>query len=118
MNIILWIVLILVLLFFGSRMLPVKGVQQVRPEQLRSSLKNKHIQFIDVRTPEEYRANHIKQFNNIPLHALRKSTHDLKPDQPIVLICQSGARSMQAARILKKAGFSNISNVAGGMNVW
>ena len=39
-------------------------------------------------------------------------------DAEIVIHCRSGARSQKAALILKSAGFTNVSNLAGGILEW
>ena len=79
---------------------------------------DKNKQFIDVRTPGEYKANHIREFKNIPLNLLPNKTNTLSKDQEVVVICQSGMRSNQASKLLKKAGFTKVTNVRGGMSAW
>jgi rhodanese-related sulfurtransferase len=37
---------------------------------------------------------------------------------PVVAVCRSGARSAQATVLLKKAGFAEVANLAGGMLRW
>lgn len=59
-------------------------------------------QLIDVREPREFEAGHILGARNIPLSQLRQRLNEIRPDQPVYLYCQSGARSKQAASILKK----------------
>lgn len=118
MNIFFWIVLILIIAFFTFRMMPIKGVQNISSIELKNMLTNKDKQFIDVRTPGEYQVNKIAAFQNIPLQQLRAQLPQLAKDKDIVLICQSGMRSQQAAKILKKAGFQQLYNVSGGMNSW
>lgn len=60
---------------------------------------------IDVRTPEEFRAGHIKQSVNIPLQIIQGKVADLKKkNKPIIAVCRSGARSGTAVGILKSAG--------------
>src|SRR5699024_326121 len=117
MNTLFWVVIILIFVFFAFRMMPIKGVQNITSIELKNMLKNKDNQFIDVRTPDEYQKNKIA-FQNIPLHQLRTHLQHLSKEKATVLICQSGMRSQQAAKMLKKAGFQQIYNVAGGMNSW
>ena len=66
----------------------------------------------------EYKSNHIKNFKNIPLHELSEKASGLSKDKEIVVICQSGMRSNNAAKILKKSGFNKVTNVKGGMSAW
>ncbi len=70
---------------------------------------------VDVRAPEEYNDNHIDGSINIPVADLRTRHHELRSDQPTVLICSSGNRSSLGISILEQHGFRNLFNVAGGM---
>jgi rhodanese-related sulfurtransferase len=103
---------------FYQRLAPVKGIRNINTTELKTELKNKDSQFIDVRTPNEYRANHIKEFKNIPLAVLQKKAKELSKDKEVFVICQSGMRSSNASRILKKMGFKHITNIKGGMSAW
>ncbi|MCY8042192.1 rhodanese-like domain-containing protein [Bacillus spizizenii] len=100
------------------RFLPLQGVKQITTADLKSELKNKDKQFVDVRTPHEFRTRHIKGFKNIPLSTLPRQTNQLSKDKEVFVICQSGMRSLKASKILKKQGFNNITNIKGGMNTW
>jgi len=69
---------------------------------------------IDVRTSGEYRGGGYPGAINIPLDELPKRIDRLRPlDKPIVVYCASGARSAQAAGLLKKAGFTDVINGGG-----
>jgi phage shock protein E len=71
---------------------------------------------IDVRTQDEFSDESYPGAVNIPLSELPSRLEKLgRKDAPIVLYCASGARSSQAARILKAAGFSDVVN-AGGLS--
>ncbi len=70
---------------------------------------------VDVRTPLEFRDNHIQGAVNIPAPDLRTRHTELDPEKPIVLICSSGNRSGLAASLLRQHGFRYVLNVAGGM---
>jgi len=119
MDIVLQILLIGLIIWFAARkILPSKGITNLTVREAKDKLKDKNVQFIDVRTPQEYKANHRKPFKNIPLSNLRSHAGKLDKDREVVVICQSGMRSMQAAKLLKKQGFENVYNVKGGMNSW
>lgn len=70
---------------------------------------------LDVRAPLEYADNHIEGAVNIPAPDLRTHFKELHPEKPVTVLCSSGNRSSLAASILKQHGFTNVSNVAGGM---
>jgi phage shock protein E len=69
---------------------------------------------IDVRTPTEFQDGAYPGAVNIPLPLLPLRLGELEPrDKPVVLYCESGARSGHAARLLKQAGFSDVINAGG-----
>src|SRR5699024_10195434 len=108
----------LLILFMISRMLPVKGVKNLSPNEIKPKLKDRKVQFIDVRTPGENKSDHVKQFKNLPLQSLKNQINTLDKNKEVVVICRSGSRSMNACRLLKKEGFNHLTNVRCGMNVW
>lgn len=112
------ILILLILWIVFRRFLPIQGVKQITTADLQSELKNKDKQFIDVRTPREFRTRHIKEFKNIPLSDLPRQTDQLSKDKAVFVICQSGMRSLKASKVLKKQGFKHITNIKGGMNAW
>ena len=78
------------------------------------------VQIIDVRKPEEFQGplGHVPGSKVIPLGELESRVEELSRDRPIVTVCRAGARSAQAAVLLKKAGFEDVANMAGGMLRW
>lgn len=113
-----WILIAIVVAFIVWRMSPAKGVKTISTSDLKGKLSDKNTQFVDVRTPGEYKDRHISQFQNIPLDQLPTKIGKLDPEIETVVICQSGMRSSRAAGVLKKAGFKNVINVRGGMSQW
>lgn len=72
---------------------------------------------IDVRTPAEFSAGHVKGSTNIPLDKIKSKTEKIKQlKKPVVLCCQSGMRSGQATSILKGAGITEVYNGGGWHN--
>lgn len=112
------LIVLVVLLIFGRRLMPTKGVRVISTAELKNELKDKKKQFVDVRTLAEYKSNHIREFKNIPLNNLSKRVDELSKDKEVVVICQSGMRSSQASKLLKKMGFEQVTNVRGGMSAW
>ena len=69
---------------------------------------------LDVRTPEEYRSGHIPGSKNIPLQTIdRVASVAENKDTALYVYCQSGARSRQAAGMLKQMGYTNVNNIGG-----
>lgn len=73
---------------------------------------------IDVREPWEYNSGHAKGSKNIPLSQLNKRVGEIPRDRDVLLICQSGNRSMNAANFLQHQGITRVTNVSGGTAVW
>jgi rhodanese-related sulfurtransferase len=77
---------------------------------------------VDVREPEEFTGElgHIEGALLVPLDALERRLPKLAGyvDREIVVVCRAGARSATAAAILKRAGFSRVANLDGGMLAW
>ncbi len=78
------------------------------------------IQLLDVRTPGEFEAVHVKGAYNVPLGLLSEHAAEFAAGVrgPVVLICQSGGRATQAHRSLHQAGHQSLYVLEGGMNGW
>ncbi len=73
---------------------------------------------IDVRETWEYQGGHAKGAKNIPLSQLGKRIGEVPRDRDILLICQSGNRSLNAAKLLQRQGILRVFNVSGGTSAW
>jgi rhodanese-related sulfurtransferase len=98
------------------------NIQTIMPHELAELCKNgNHIELIDVRTPVEYRHLHAADARNIPLDKLDPialmQAHN-GSEQPIYLICHSGARSTQACEKFFNVGYTNVVSVEGGTKAW
>jgi molybdopterin/thiamine biosynthesis adenylyltransferase/rhodanese-related sulfurtransferase len=99
--------------------------RQVIPEQGPQELKRRidadePLVLVDVRDPDEYRDGAIEPATNISRGFLefRIGTAAADPKTPIVLYCQSGLRSMLAAKALHDLGYENVTNLQGGFQKW
>src|SRR5512133_2469504 len=70
---------------------------------------------VDVRSEAEFRGGGYPRAINVPLQALSGRLQRIPKDRPVVVYCASGSRSAMAARILRKAGYADVSN-AGGLH--
>lgn len=100
------------------KILPARGVEQIRTPELRELLKDKEIQFIDVRPHALFQQFHIYGFDNIPLNEIKEAAKHLSKDQKVVLICQTGTKGNEACKRLKRRGFHDLANVQGGLSSW
>lgn len=78
------------------------------------------VQIVDVREADEFAGTmgRVPRSVSIPLGDLVSRAGELSKDRPVVTVCRAGARSAQATVILKKAGFEDVANMAGGMLRW
>jgi adenylyltransferase/sulfurtransferase len=72
---------------------------------------------IDVREPGEYAVANIGGAL-IPLAELEKRAGEIPREGPVYVHCKMGGRSARAVAYLKSLGYTNVRNVAGGINAW
>ena len=75
---------------------------------------------VDIRTPEEFAASHLRDAKNIPLADFDKRIGELEKSKgkSIVVVCQTGARADKAVRLLQGAGFEDVVALDGGLAAW
>ena len=86
--------------------------------------KNPNVVLLDVRTKDEFEGKSnpnygtLKNAINVPIQVLedRISTLDPYKDKEIIVYCSHSHRSPRASYILTQHGFSNVTNMAGGMS--
>ena len=92
---------------------------EVTPADLKQrQAAGEQLYILDVREPAEYADGHIAGSKLIPLGQLANRISGLPQDRPIVAVCRSGNRSSVAQGVLKRAGFTNVLNLRGGMLAW
>ena len=73
---------------------------------------------LDVREPWEFQTCQIAGSQLIPMGQLPAALKALDPERETVVICHHGIRSRQVAMFLEHQGFSNVINLAGGLDAW
>jgi rhodanese-related sulfurtransferase len=75
---------------------------------------------LDVREADEFAAGHLPKARHIPLKELEARLPELAKfkDKPVIVTCRTGARSNAAGRALRKAGFTQVHNLKGGVPAW
>ncbi len=98
----------------------VDGIPQITVEELKRKLDaNEDVFVLDVREPHEYPIANLGA-PLIPVGEVERRLGELAEhkESEIVVHCRSGARSQKAAVVLKNAGFTNVSNLSGGILAW
>jgi hydroxyacylglutathione hydrolase len=86
--------------------IPAVALNQITPDDL----------VLDVRGTNEWLMGHLANATHIPFGHLQQRLQELPKDKKIVVHCASGGRSPIACTTLRKAGFTNIVELPGGMN--
>lgn len=92
-------------------------VYELSPTELQRRLAAGTVRLVDVREPDEHRCERIPGAENVPLSSF---TGDLlkRSGPPPVLHCKSGQRSSDAAQRMLRAGWSEVHQLAGGIEAW
>ena len=68
--------------------------------------------------PHEFEFCQIEGAVNIPLRQIREAADQFETEDPIVVYCHHGPRSMMAAGALNSLGFEDVTNLDGGIDGW
>lgn len=92
-------------------------IPQMSVQDLQQRLADKSITLVDVRSDEEREKAAIP--GALAMNAeVMDQVEAMPKDAPIAFICHTGSRSQVAAEHFRKLGFTDVSNVAGGINAW
>ena len=98
-----------------------KGVPKTSPEEVREKmLRGEDFVLLDVREPDEVQTGRLSGALCISRGTLTSRIREVLPSngKPIVVYCQSGTRSLLAARALSTMGYADVSYMAGGIGRW
>ncbi len=73
---------------------------------------------LDVREQVEWNEMHAPGATLVPLGTLGSRLSEVPKDVPVLVICRSGNRSAEGRDILKAAGYTQVTSVAGGIRAW
>jgi rhodanese-related sulfurtransferase len=98
--------------------LPVESVSQITVQELASRRERGGIEVLDVRREGEFQAGHIEDVDWHPLDRFKAALPGISKDTPVAVHCKSGYRSLIAVSVLRRAGYHNVLDVAGGLDAW
>jgi len=95
------------------------GEGDITPLQLKALLdKDPDLYLLDVREPHELAICRIEGSWEIPLGILPLRYAEVPRERPVVVHCKMGGRSAQAIQFLQGKGYTNLTNLAGGILRW
>ena len=93
-------------------------IPQITSNELAERVRTGDVAVLDVRGHAEWEAGHLPGTENIPLGYLTDRLEEIPRDKPLVVHCQSGARSAIATSVLRANGLTNVINLTGGFASW
>ena len=75
---------------------------------------------LDIRSPEDFGAGHIRDARHIPLKELKSRISELDKfkSKSVIVVCSSGNQSARATSLLKSGGFGDVYSLDGGLAAW
>ncbi|HVW15783.1 MAG TPA: rhodanese-like domain-containing protein [Mucilaginibacter sp.] len=90
------------------------SIRSVNSSELAELITKQHTEIIDIRRPDEYRAEHLEGVENMPLDYLNENMASLDKSKTYYVHCASGYRSMVFTSILRARGYRNLVDIKGG----
>ena len=92
---------------------------QISPQELKARLDRRPAPtLLDVREDWETKLARLENSLHIPTEEIELRADELDPDDEIVVYCHQGVRSAAVADYLRSLGFTNVTNLAGGLDAW
>ncbi|WP_081415719.1 rhodanese-like domain-containing protein [Aquimarina latercula] len=107
--------------FRNSSTKEINSIKIVDVNSIKEKVIGKNVQFIDIRTVEEYTNGYIDDAINISIANREKFVSEfqkLNKKKPVYIYCYSGWRSHRAAKLLVKLGFNEVYDFKGGYKAW
>ncbi len=95
-----------------------RSTPEITVDELDEALRDRNARVLDVREDWEFRAGHVPGAIHIPLGQLGQRFANLPRDKRVLVICQSGNRSLSATDFLLAQGFEGAASVRGGTSAW
>lgn len=94
-------------------------ITQIQAQDAYNRLQNGAL-LLDVREADEVRelSCDVPETLHVPMSQFQSKLQTLPKEREIITVCYSGARSFVATQLLVAHGYTQVSNLAGGMSVW
>ena len=92
----------------------------IRPAQLTALINPANALVVDLRIAGDFEKGHIAGARNVQMSQFDPENKHLAPARalPVVLVCKVGQTADGAAKRLRKAGFTNVNVLEGGIQAW
>ena len=97
-----------------------RGGKSVTPQELVHLMNREEAVVVDLRERKEFQEGHIMDAINIPQASLGSRMSELEPyrERPLIVACKMGQQAGNAGTSLRKAGFTHVLRLSGGMTEW
>ncbi len=93
-------------------------IQMVKPRTAQMLIRDQGAFLLDVRSADEFASHYIPGAVHIPMGYVPAQRHSLPTDVLLIVQCGGGTRSQVVASLLQREGFTNVLNMAGGIDGW
>lgn len=109
---------VLLILFIRNEV--ARGGESVSPQELVNLVNREDAVVLDVRDNNEFAEGHIVKAVNIPHASLEKRLTELNKykERPVIVTCKMGQHAGAAGAMLRKAGFTRVLKLSGGITEW
>lgn len=114
------LVVILVMIAWSPLLRLIYGIRTSAVQSAVNLINRESAVIVDVCEPSEFQQGHLPRAMNIPLGNLAARVRELEKyrQQPILVTCRSGNRSIRGALTLRKNGFEQVYSLNGGLMAW
>ena len=94
-------------------------MEQISPQELKVRMDRRQAPaLLDVREDWETKLCRLENAMHIPIEEIEVRVDELTPHEELVVYCHQGVRSAAVAEYLRQRGFTNVKNLAGGLEAW
>jgi len=76
------------------------------------------VTLLDVREDWELAIASVPDIVHVPMAQVAQRLAELDPNRETVVLCRSGRRSLEVAKLLERSGFRSVANLTGGILAW
>lgn len=97
-----------------------KGGASLSPTQLTQLVNHEDALVIDIRKKDEFKQGRIPGSVHYEYSSLNSKLSELEKhkERPIIVVCKTGTTAGAAGAMLRKAGFTKVNKLSGGIYEW